>query len=409
MRLGRAAPLAVFWFFFFGGIGIFFPYYALYLREDAGLAGGEIGLVIGTIPLIGLVAQPFWGNLADRTGARSAVLAAVTVGSVLGYLLLAQARSFPAIVIATAALASCSTSVLPAALAVTFAAVRGMGPHAFGLVRVWGTVGHLLTAALFPWVLAYFSPPAADGTATGLRSLFYAAAACSLGAALVWPWMPRDREVALRARRGEWRVLLRSRPVLRLIAFVLGGQLFLQGPNTLFPLLVRARGGDLTTVGQMWVVMLLVEIPLVLFAGAGVRRLGARGLLAIGVLVGGVRWALCALAQDPIVLYAVQLLHGVMVVGLLLGGPIYLESVVPQELRSTAQGLLAMIGLGIGSIGSNTAGGWLLEHFGVEMPFLVGGLGAVALGCAALVILPRPEPPAPIAGIAYPVLSDDTA
>ena len=35
---------------------------------------------------------------------------------------------------------------------------------------------------------------------------------------------------------------------------------------------------------QMWVLMLIPEIPLVALSGAGLRRLGARGLLALGVI-----------------------------------------------------------------------------------------------------------------------------
>jgi hypothetical protein len=44
--------------------------------------------------------------------------------------------------------------------------------------------------------------------------------------------------------------------------------------------------------------MLLLEIPLVLSTGSGLKRLGARGLLGVGVLVGGLRWFLCAISGD---------------------------------------------------------------------------------------------------------------
>src|SRR5262249_46645141 len=157
------------------------------------------------------------------------------------------------------------------------------------------------------------------------------------------------------------------------LLFTMGGYLFLQGPATLFPIFIRAHGGDLGTVGRMWVVMLTLEIPLVLLSGAGLQRIGARGLLALGVLAGGMRWTLCAATDRFDIIYAAQFLHGVVVRGLLLGGPLYLEQVVPESLRSTGQGLLAMAGVGVGSIASNAVAGWLLEHGGANLPFLVGG------------------------------------
>ena len=386
----RIGPLAVYWFLYFGGLGIFFPYFPLYLHENAGLDGARLGLVLSIMPLVGIVAQPLWGYVADRSGARSAILIVVTVGAALGFAALTPMRGFAAIGAATAALAAFGTAVVPVALSVTFAAVRGAGPHAFGLIRVWGTIGYLLAVAGYPWVLHRFAPAAPGGTEPGLGSMFPAAAACALAAALVGPWLPRGGRGAVRAARGHWRTLLHEPALVRLVLFTLGGFIFLQGPTAIFPIFVRAHGGDLSTVGRMWVMMLLLEIPLVALSGAGLERFGARGLLGIGVLAGGVRWTGCALTDDLGIIYALQLLHGVVVAGLLLGGPLYLELVVPEPLRSTGQGLLAMVGVGVGGIVSNIAAGWLLAYGGTRAPFLVGGIGALVLGAAVWWILPPP-------------------
>jgi PPP family 3-phenylpropionic acid transporter len=385
--------LSAYWFLYFAGLGVFFPFYTLYLREDAGLSGTEVGLVMATLPLVGMVAQPAWGHLADRSGQRSAILVLLTIASAGAYLLLGTLHGFASIVAGTAALALAATAVVPLSISVTFAALPGRGTHAFGYVRVWGTVGYLLAVGAFPWLLRRFSP---DG---GLGGMFAATAACTLTAALVWPWLPRRGDAALRAARGEWRLLLHDPPLRRLLLFSFGGYLFLQGPMSLFPLFIRDRGGDVATVGQMWVVMLLLEIPLVAFAGAGLRRLGARGLLGLGVIAGGVRWLVCAFSTDLAILYPVQLLHGITVAGLLIGGPLYLEMIVPERLRSTGQGLLATVGLALGNILSNTASGWLIDAYGVDAPYLIGGVGALALGAAVTWILPdvtftRPAPSA---------------
>lgn len=342
------------------------------------------------VPLVGMVAQPLWGQLADRSGARSAILALLTVLSALGYLTLTWLHGFAALACGTALLAAAATAVVPVSLSVTFSALRGRGPHAFGLVRVWGTVGYLLAVALFPWALHQLAPPS-GGAEPALTAMFPATAAFTLAAAAVWPWLPRRSPAIHRAGRGEWRVLLRSSPLRRLLAFSLAGYLFLQGPMSLFPLFVRDRGGDLTTVGHMWIVMLLLEIPLVALSGAGLRRLGARGLLAAGVLAGGARWLACALSHDMAVLYPVQLLHGVVVAGLLLGAPLYLESIVPERLRATGQGLLATVGVGLGGILSNAACGWLIDHIGIDATYAIGGVGGLLLGAAVRWILPRPE------------------
>lgn len=57
-------PLSLFWFLYLGAQGIFFPYYSLYLKENARLSGTEVGLVLAIIPLVEILAQTFWGQVA---------------------------------------------------------------------------------------------------------------------------------------------------------------------------------------------------------------------------------------------------------------------------------------------------------------------------------------------------------
>ena len=396
-KVTQAVPLALFWFIYMGALGIFFPYYSLYLRENAGLTGTQVGVVLSMVPLAGMFAQPFWGQVADRTGARGRVVVLLAFGASLGYLALASADRFLAILGATVALACFSTAIIPLTVSVTLGVLHGSGPYAFGLIRVWGTLGYLLLVLSFPWLLRHYQTAkgleAASGGAVepGLEIMFLITAGIVFGAALVGLFLPREGVVGLRASRGEWRALLKNSVVIRFLFFVLVAYVLQAGPMWLFPVYVRARGGDLYTIRQMWILMLLVEIPLLISSGAGLKRLGARGLLVLGVLAGAVRWTVSGLSHDPYLVYPVQMLHGVMVTGLLLGGPLYLDAVVPGRLRSTAQSLLSMIGIGIGGIASNTGAGWLLEHMGADAPYIVSGIGSFVLGLLVWWFLPSPD------------------
>lgn len=390
----RAFPVALFWFVYMGALGIFFPYYSLYLHENAGLSGTEVGVVLSMFPLVGIVAQPFWGHVADRTGARSRILVFLSFASALAYVALAAARGFVAIALSTAALASFTTAVLPMTVSVSLAVLRHAGPHAFGLVRVWGTLGFLLLVVSFPWLLHYLqaarilTPEPGGPSEPGFESMFIVTGALTFVAAVTGFALPQEGVVALRASKGDWRVLIRNEVVVRFLLFTLGAYFFFQGPMWLFPVYIRAHGGDTDTIRRMWILMLLVEIPFIVSSGAGLKRLGARGLLALGVLAGGVRWLLCGLSDSFYVIYPVQMLHGVMVSGLMLGGPLYVDAVVPERLRSTAQALLSMVGLGIAGIASNTAAGWLLEHAGANVPYLIAGIGGLILGFLVPWLLP---------------------
>jgi PPP family 3-phenylpropionic acid transporter len=293
-----------------------------------------------------------------------------------------------------------STGVVPLVISVTLAALGEQGLYRFGLVRVWGTVGFLVVVVLFPPALhrgqqmlgLAAAPPGASEP--GLAAMFLAAAVLMLAAALVALSLPGDAvEAGPSARGADWRELRRHPPFVRALLFSFTAYLFLQGPMSLFPIYLRARGGGLDALSHMWILMVTPEIPLIALSGAGVRRIGARGLLAGGVAAGAARWLVCGLTADPRAIYAVQCLHGVAVAGLGIGASLYVESTVPSRLRSTGQGLNAMAGGGVGAIFSNVAAGWLIDHGGAEAPFLVGGACGLVLAALAPLLLPSPSRP----------------
>jgi PPP family 3-phenylpropionic acid transporter len=391
----RPAPLlSAYWFVVLGGLGTFFPFYSLYLNENAGLDGSQVGIVMAVIPLVGMIVQPLWGQVADRTGSRTRVLAILSAGAACGYAALFPAREFLSILAATTFMAIFASAVIPACVAVSFALLEVHEPFGFALVRAWGTIGFLVAVVLFPELLDRY---ATDGTVVAtsppaqvaLGLMFPVSALCHLiGAALAWR-LPSRGSVARRSERGAWRLLVRHGPFVRLLFFTFASYLFLQGPILLFPLYVRSLGGTVETVSLMWVCMLALEIPLVALSGVWFRRFGGRTLLGIGIASGAVRWLVSAFNAPIGIVYAAQLLHGVTVGGLMVGAPIYAEAVVPDRLRATAQGALSMVGGGLGGILSTLAAGYLVERAGPTAPALVGGLGALALTLGLPWLVPR--------------------
>ncbi len=382
-----------------GGLGIWFPYFSLYLRENAGLSGTQVGWVLAMIPLMGIAAQPFWGQAADLTGSRTTVLFLVACGAALGYLAIPFAGSFATLLLATAALSFFGAAVIPTCVAVTLALVGVRGARGFGRVRVWGTVGFLVWVVGFPKLLhlwqerAGLEPVPGGPSEPGLELMFPVTSAVVFVGALLALRLPRTGAVGLRAPRGDWRRLLRHGPFVRFLGFALAAYLCLQGPMWFFPVFVRAHGGSIDSVSEMWVLMLLLEIPLIWASGASLERLGARGLLAMGLLAGGLRWVVCGFVDDLRWIYPVQILHGVVVAGLIIGGPLYVDAACPDRLRSTGQALLAMVGVSVGGISSQLAAGWLLEHVGPDAPYVAGGVGAIALVCLMPLLLPPPSRP----------------
>jgi PPP family 3-phenylpropionic acid transporter len=389
--------LSLFWLLYLGAFGIFLPFFSLYLSDNAGLGGTQVGVVVTMSPLVALVAPTLWGRIADRSPSRVRVLGLAALGTAVLTALLGALEGFWQLAAGAAALALFSTGVMPLAVSVTLAELGDAAMHRFGRVRAWGTVGFLILVVLFPPMLHAFqrsfglSASGAGPREPGLWIMFPAAALLIVGSVVVAFTIPEAPRAMAPSARGEWLELRRHGPFVRLLMISFATFLFGQGPMSLFPLYLRAHGRGLDTLSQMWILMLLLEIPLLAFSGAGLRRFGARGVLAAGIAAGGVRWLVCGLTHDIRAIYAMQLLHGVTVAGVGVGSALYLEASVPRRLRSTCQGLNATAGVGVGSSLSNVAAGWLMDHASADAPFVVGGAGTLLLACLVPVLLPPPR------------------
>jgi PPP family 3-phenylpropionic acid transporter len=207
--------------------------------------------------------------------------------------------------------------------------------------------------------------------------MFRVAAASCLIAAAFAAVLPKRAGLAAQAQRGDLRALLAEGPFMRVLVFTTGIQFFLHGPMQLFPLYVRSRGGTMTDLSNLWVCMALLEIPLIfgsnkLFATFGVTR-----MMLIASAGGGIRWLVCSLVPALSGVYAIQALHALVVTGLNVGTALYVEQIVPERLRSTAQSSVVMVGSSLGGVLSSVIGGVVVDRFGVDTLFMAGGIGAL--------------------------------
>ena len=388
--------LSLFWFAYFAGLGVFFPFFGLFLEQELEMSPSEVGWVLAAIPWVGLIAQPLWGRAADRRGSRRMTLGICLCGTAVAYAALGLLPAFWPVFLGTVVLATFSTVVVPMGTAVSLASLAatpspGGGGSRFGLVRVWGTVGFLVAVLCLPYALEQLRVSGL-GPWQGLGWLFPLVALCTLAAV---PWilqLPSSFGLGVRSEPGDTRRLIRHSPVARLLVFLFFAHLCVQAPIQLFPLLITDRGGNAAWISQMWVLMLLVEIPLIGFVGPSLRRVGARGLLTLGMLSEGFRWIATALITDFSIFRWVQLLHGVGVAGFFVGSAIYLEEAAPERSRATCQSLAATVA-GLGTILSLAGGGWIFERFGADAPYLLAGVGSLALGLIASRWLPPPRRP----------------
>ena len=385
--------LSLFWATLFGALGIFFPFYSLYLKENLGLSGQQVGLAMGVFHLVGLVGQPAWGYLADRTGARKTVLVVITLGMALGFIAYWYVKSYAALLLVSMLFAAFYTSLVPQGLALSLGLLYRSSNSHFEWVRSIGSVGFLITCFGFP---IFLDAVAAKPGETDLGLQFPVAAGIILLTTAVVFLIPNQKAIREKAQPGAWRVLVADRKFRRFLIYVFLANFMLDGPMFLFPIFVKSVSPEQTlgTLKWLWLIMLIPEIIIIALSGNIRRRIGVRLLMLAGLAAGGLKWLACGFFGDvPVVLYASMLLHSVYVAGALVAMPLCVNYLVPVQLRSTGQGLATMISASLGGgICSNLAAGWLIDHVGPAAPQIYGGIGAMLLLLVAPFLVPKVTP-----------------
>jgi PPP family 3-phenylpropionic acid transporter len=179
--------------------------------------------------------------------------------------------------------------------------------------------------------------------------------------------------------------MLTDRALVLFLVTIFLVSLTLGAANSFFSLYLNGLGAEEGAIGLAWAIAALSEIPVMLYSGRIMRRIGARGLLYIALLTFAGRWLLYSFIRAPALAIAVQALHGLSFATYLVGGVTYMSEHAPAGLSTTAQSLFNLVAFGLGSIAGSLVGGYLYQTAGVTVLFRV--LSAVAAGGLALFLV----------------------
>jgi len=266
----------------------------------------------------------------------------------------------------------------------------------FGFVRMGGTIGWILAAWPFTFILVDWARVRAAaprgvigwlGTALGsgltgtalkqaTRWTFIVAGAVSLGLAafsLLLPHTPPKKKSAgaSATERFAWLEALKllKRPFVLILWFVTFIDAFVH--NSYFNwtgtfLGAPPEAGGVGIPGN-WIMPVMSlgqvsEILTMLVLGAVLKKLGWRITMLIGILGHAGRFAVYAFfPSEPWMIVAIQVLHGVCYAFFFATVYIFVDAHFPKDVRSSAQGLFNVMILGIGVLAANSLCPWLIQ------------------------------------------------
>ena len=350
-------------------LGSFLPYINLYY-ERIGLTGVQIGS-LAAIPLVVFSSTSLlWGTLSDAFRLHSRILSLALLLSPIAVLMLSRTDQYTGLARFILIYALFSSPIVPLLDSLALEVAK-LHQSTFGGLRVWGSIGWSVSTWLVGTFIERFD----------MRVFFYCYAAFMALAFLFSLFQPARGHLSRSSQRFPFRRFLRKDLLIFLTSVFLLATTT-SAVNAFFSIYMDGIGAREGSIGLAWALAAVTEIPVMIFSGEIMRRIGAGGLLKVAFLVYALRWLLLSFIQHPVLALSMQLLHGISFAPFLIGGVIYIHNRVPEDLGATAQAAFNTVTFGMGSISGALLGGFLYDLVGMAILFRV--LCVVALAGLAL-------------------------
>ena len=401
--------------------GAWLPLIFSYL-PSLGFSPGEQAWILGAFPLAAIVGMFFSNQFCDRNFAAEKFLAFSHAMGGLAMLGLAFTHLFwPFFGLM---LVHCLLFVPTMSIVNSIAFAHMQDPQKeFGLVRIGGTLGWVLAAWPFTFILVDWdkvhqldphSPVAWLGAMLGsgltgeklkaATAWTYAVAGLAslllAGFSFVLPHTPPKKASEGAAEKFAWLEALRllRHPFVLVLWLVTLVDSFVQNAyfNWTGSFLGTATAAGGVGIPGNWIMPVMsvgqiAEMLTMFILGATLKRLGWRTTMIVGVLGHVARFAVYAwFPQSPGLIIAVQTLHGVCYAFFFATVYIFADAYFPKDARASAQGLFNVMVLGLGALLANSIcpflGQQVFTHDGITnyhglflVPMICGLIAAVAL------------------------------
>jgi PPP family 3-phenylpropionic acid transporter len=368
-----ALALTGFYFASFAALGIFLPYFNLYLLHR-GFTPWQIGLLAAMPPLLKILVPAAFGLMADRTGRGRSLIIAMSAATTLTFACFLVTASFWGVLAVMVVFAFAWAPVLPLVEATTLETVDRLKRFDYGRIRLWGSLGFIAATMLMG---AWLKVAASDRIILYGILLGYAAATV---AAFGFPSTPIPASTAeLRPR-----ALSGLRPLWTFYAACVLMQFSHGMYYGFFSIALEGRGWSASAIGALWAVGVLVEVLFMFWSARLMAWMSAETMFVVAFAAAVARWGLMSATPGTAGLVAAQALHALTFGAFHVAAVTLVHRSAPPSLRSTAQTLYSSLAYGVGSAGSSLFNGALYAAWGPSVLFGVSAVAAAGgLGLAA--------------------------
>lgn len=350
--------LSKFYFVYFASLGIFLPYWPIYLKSQ-GYNFVEIGQLVAMLPATKIIAPILWGWFADFTGKRIAVVRLTSLLAILLFATIYHVNSFWPMVAATLSFSFFWNAALPLFESVTLAYLH-KDPHRYSLIRLWGSLGFIITVTATGIALDWYPPEILPDIAFCFL----------LGLWLISMVLREPQLKSAPFNKSRLRRVLCQPSIIALFCVCFLIQLS-HGPYyTFYSLLLEQSGYSGTETGVLWNIGVIAEVIIFMLFPRLLGWVSLRTTILISIALSSLRWALISeYANLSYVLYFAQVLHAASFGSTHVAAVHMVHRHFGNNLQGIGQAVYASTSFGLGGMLGSFYSGWFWERYGSQYLF----------------------------------------
>jgi len=360
--------IAGFYFFYYAFVGMFAPYWSLYL-QSIHFDAIDIAILISIQPVMRMIAPNIWGWLADCTGKRLQVVQIAATLSAVSYLGVFATTSFWGMFLVLSLMSFFWSASMPLVEATT---LTYLGKHSarYGRIRSWGSIGFIVSVVGLGYAFDYIA----------IAWLLWAGLICELGILIFARQIPPTEVLAHHTDSQPVKQILLQPQVLALF-----GACFLMsvahGPYyTFYSIYLVEHGYAKSAVGGLWALGVICEIGVFFLMPWLARRFGLTRILLVSFSAAIVRFMLIGWGVDFLLLLLIaQVLHAATFGAYHAASVGLVHEFFQGRHQSKGQALFGSITYGAGGMLGGLASGPIWQHYGASVLYSCSA-GAALLG-----------------------------
>jgi PPP family 3-phenylpropionic acid transporter len=352
--------LASFYFVYYFFVGIFVPYWALYLQSEQ-FSPVEIGVLMSLFQISRIFAPNFWGWLADHTAKRTVWIRLNTILGVLGFIAVFWAQGFWPMLLVMGALSLFTSSTMPLSESLTLAHLAKTKSH-YSRIRMWGSVGFIIGSIMLGYLIDW----------TNVSSLLWAILVVQISLFMLTYALP-DVTVAPHHMDdfSVWKII--RKPAV--IALLTGCAMMVTAHGVMYnfySIYLAEHGYSKGMIGWLWAIGVICEIIVFMWMPRIMQRFSLKKIILASLALAVLRFTLISVAVDNLVLLLIaQSLHAATFGSFHAATIEVVTHFFNGRHQAKGQAIYNSVTYGLGGAIGGIAGGYALQSLGGQMTFLL--------------------------------------